>query len=479
MAGERTILRDTTVVDVRDGSARRAVDVTIDGGRIASIVPTSDDHPERVTVVDARDTFAVPGFCDMHAHPLSGRTAPEPALRLMLACGVTGFRQMNGSRSLLGDRRGGRLRLPEDGPALLSTPGDVLLPFNAGSEDAALQTVRQQADAGADFIKVAMVTPQVFFALQAEAARLGLTTVGHLPVGIDVRAASDGRMRSIEHLGPGVGIVAACCEHQDAIEQAVNNRPPPKFPTVPRLPFAERLMEMLMARVMAKVVLNPLLMAKPADAELIADAGNSFNDAKARELARVFAADQTWQCPTLIRSRTQQFCDDPTYRHDPNNRFASASTLKSWRKAADKYAAWPEAMRTTYRRHYDRLLQMVRIFDEEGVPMMAGSDVSGSGWEIPGFALHQEFDELAAAGLAPLRILQMTTINAAEFLGRTDTMGAVESGKDADIVLLRADPVDDAAHLHDIAGVVRAGRYYSSEALTSTMEAIAKTHAAV
>jgi imidazolonepropionase-like amidohydrolase len=479
MAGARTILRGSTVVDVRDGSIRPAVDITIDGGAISSITPTTDDHPDRVTVVDARNMYAVPGFCDMHAHPLAGRVDAAPALRLMLACGITGFRQMSGSPALLDDRSNDRLTLPVDGPALLSTPGMVLMPFNAGTEDVALQSVRQQAESGADFIKVVMVTPQVFFPLQTEAARLGLPTVGHLPVGIDVRAASDGRMRSIEHLGPGVGIVAACCDHQDAIERVVANRPTPKFPTIPRLPFADRLKSMLMDRVMAKVVINPVLLQKPAAAELIADADKTFNDDKARELARVFAADQTWHCATLIRLRTQQFGDDPAYRDDPNNRFASKKTLKGWRKAAKEYASCPEAMRSAYRNLYARQLQLVRAFDDEGVPMMAGSDVGGSGWEIPGFALHQEFDQLAAAGLTPLRILQMTTINAAEFLGRTDTMGTVEPGKDADIVLLQANPIDNAANLHDIAGVVRAGRYHSSETLASKAETIAKTHAAV
>ena len=93
MTGERTILRGTTAIDVRDGTARRAVDITIESGRIASIAPTSDDHPGRVAVVEAAGTYAVPGFCDMHAHPLSGRGDAEPALRLMLARGVTGFRQ--------------------------------------------------------------------------------------------------------------------------------------------------------------------------------------------------------------------------------------------------------------------------------------------------------------------------------------------------------------------------------------------------
>jgi imidazolonepropionase-like amidohydrolase len=212
---------------------------------------------------------------------------------------------------------------------------------------------------------------------------------------------------------------------------------------------------------------------------LIAQASESFNDDKTRALARVFAADGTWQCPTLIRLRTQQFCDDPAYREGPNSRFASKKTLKSWHKATEKWLSRPTDMRSTYRNHYARQLSMVRIFDEEGVKMLAGSDVSGSGWEIPGFALHQEFDQLAAAGLMPLRILQMTTLNAAEFLGTTDTMGTVEPGKNADLVLLSGNPIDDVANLHDISGVVRAGRYYSSQSLASTVESIAETRSAV
>jgi imidazolonepropionase-like amidohydrolase len=58
-------------------------------------------------------------------------------------------------------------------------------------------------------------------------------------------------------------------------------------------------------------------------------------------------------------------------------------------------------------------------------------------------------------------------------------MGTLEPGKDADIVLLSGDPIENVAHLHDIAGVVRAGRHYSPETLTSTIETIAETHSAV
>ncbi|MGS0759524.1 amidohydrolase family protein, partial [Roseateles sp. GG27B] len=68
-----------------------------------------------------------------------------------------------------------------------------------------------------------------------------------------------------------------------------------------------------------------------------------------------------------------------------------------------------------------------------------GSDLGG-GWVIPGFSLHQEFRLLAEAGLSPLEVLQMTTLNGAEYLQRQATMGTVEAGKNADLVLLEANP---------------------------------------
>jgi pimeloyl-ACP methyl ester carboxylesterase len=55
----------------------------------------------------------------------------------------------------------------------------------------------------------------------------------------------------------------------------------------------------------------------------------------------------------------------------------------------------------------------------------------------------------------------MTTLNPAEFLGRTGTMGSIEIGKNADIVLLDGNPVESVQNLHTLSGVVRAGFYYS------------------
>ncbi len=103
--------------------------------------------------------------------------------------------------------------------------------------------------------------------------------------------------------------------------------------------------------------------------------------------------------------------------------------------------------------------------------MMAGTDSGGAGeWDIPGFALHQEFDLLAEAGLSPLTILQMTTLDGAKFLGREASMGTVEAGKNADLVVLDANPVASERNLHRIDAVVRTGDYFSRRDLDGLLE---------
>ncbi len=115
-------------------------------------------------------------------------------------------------------------------------------------------------------------------------------------------------------------------------------------------------------------------------------------------------------------------------------------------------------MRATDREAYGRQIALTKLFDDAGVRMMVGTDGGG---QVPGQSIHQEFDELAKTGLSPLRVLQMTTLNPAEFLGRTGTMGSIEVGKNADIVLLDGNPVESVQNLHNVYGVVRAGFYYS------------------
>jgi imidazolonepropionase-like amidohydrolase len=54
----------------------------------------------------------------------------------------------------------------------------------------------------------------------------------------------------------------------------------------------------------------------------------------------------------------------------------------------------------------------------------------------------------------------MTTLNPARFYGREQSMGSVEVGKNADLVLLDGNPMENVKNLHRIAAVVLDGAYY-------------------
>ncbi len=461
-----------TIVDTKTGALTRESDMALAGGRIAAVTGASGADPNDGQRVELPGKFVVPGYVESHAHVLDVED-PSGAFDLMLVNGITGYRQMAGNNKLLRARREGTLPMLPSAPTLLATPGAVLTPLNAGSPAAATATVREQHAAGADFIKVGLVGPEAFFAAQAASRDLAIPILGHLPPGVDVRRASSGAMRSIEHLGPGLAVLIACSTVEEELRAAVAERPTRSLPF--RVPFADRLVGPLLRR----IITNPVLMTRPEDRRLLRRAVETFDEDRARALAEQFVADGTWHCPTLVRERTTQLSDDPGYRSDPHLRYVAPAMRKSWDAASAKFDTLPAEDKAVHRECYQVQLALLRILADGGVKILAGSDAGGAVWEVPGYAFHQELDELGAAGLSPLRVLQTATLDAAEFFGATGSMGTVEVGKNADLVVLDADPVASVAALHQIAGVVRQGRWYPAGELRSIAERVpAQSHSA-
>jgi len=210
-------LDGVTLVDTHDGKLSPGMSILMDKGSIESITPTTEVLKDPlITSIDATGRFAIPGFNNMHMHVID-QADSTPVLARMLADGVTGFRQMTGSPELLKERRDGMLPIGKDAPALLLMPGSLLTPFNVGSADRVIDEIRQQKNQGADFIKVGLVSPDVFFAAIAEGKRVGLPVLGHLQEGVDAAQASHAGFRSIEHLGPGDSIWIGCSTNQTAL----------------------------------------------------------------------------------------------------------------------------------------------------------------------------------------------------------------------------------------------------------------------
>lgn len=457
-----TAIEGVTVVDTRTGKLAPGRTVLVQDGRITRISAAGRlSLPPGAQRVDAQGKFVVPGYLDMHAHPLDP-AEPSLSLPLMVSYGITGYRQMGGSPALLKLKREGRL--PQGiVPRPLAIPGRVLAGPAVATPEGARATVRQQKADGADFIKAVDMPQPAYFAAMAEAHELGLSFVGHLPPSIDVREAARRGMKSIEHLGPHVSLLEACSSDEAAIRA--------KLRAVP--PGGSRIAFDLPREQLERLTANPVLLTPPPFYHLIDMILTTQDDGKCRDLAQLLKAVGNWQVPTLIREKSMQFGNDSYFRDDARLRFVPQATRRLWSEVgADFDSKLTAEQKRTMARLFDRQLALVKLFDAAGVKMLAGSDMGGV-WLIPGVSLHQEFELLAQAGLAPLRVLQMTTLYGAQFMGLEKEMGTVEPGKLADLVLLDADPLKDSRNLGRIAGVMLAGRYLSFDELRQMQDKVA------
>ncbi|GAB3869285.1 amidohydrolase family protein [Hymenobacter segetis] len=75
----------------------------------------------------------------------------------------------------------------------------------------------------------------------------------------------------------------------------------------------------------------------------------------------------------------------------------------------------------------------------------------------------REFGYMTEAGMSPLDAIRTATLNAAELLGETTDLGAIEAGKLADIVALDGDPLQDISALMRPKFVMKAGVAYRQE----------------
>ena len=120
--------------------------------------------------------------------------------------------------------------------------------------------------------------------------------------------------------------------------------------------------------------------------------------------------------------------------------------------------AGPESSELT-RRLVDRLGDVVMQMSAAGVVLMTASDAPGEHNEIPwGISVHEEMELLVSAGLAPLQAISAATAAPALFTGRYDDVGTIETGKQADLLLLRANPLEDIAATRNMRWIVSNGR---------------------
>lgn len=173
--------------------------------------------------------------------------------------------------------------------------------------------------------------------------------------------------------------------------------------------------------------------------------------------------------------RTLELPDDvPTRAEDW--KYLPAWQVESWpdQLAALTGGRTPEQKRQI-REIYAHRLRLVSELHGMGVRLAAGTD-TGTGYLIPGFALHDELALLVSAGLTPAEVLHAATQDAARTLGLPD-VGTVARGQAADLLVLDADPLRDIRNTRSIHGVVVDGRWIPPEERSHLLAAVEKSAA--
>jgi len=442
LAADTTAFVGVTVIPMNVPQALKDQVVLVRGERVAEMgTAAAVKIPADARRIDGHGLFLMPGMADMHLHFLEkGKGKFDVHYPLYLASGVTTVRLMGTPpdlRSVRDEINRGTLQ----GPTLLLT-GQLIDGEPAQWSGSTVVTTAEQArknvDAqkrdGYDFVKVYdNLSVAAYDAVVDEARQQHVFVVGHVPYPGGLAHVLKVPLDSIEHVD--AFFIAAQrhgspYEHLSSVPPHLGHRlfPPPKY-------------------------------------------YNEVDETRFAELAAATAKAGSFVVPTLVM---------------PNNVLSAQETAEAFNRPMVKYATpylrgwWQMGVEgvdseedwAAIRRGKELRLKLVRALHDAGVPLLVGTDTPHA-FVVPGFAVHDEIQLFVRAGLSPYDAVAAATVNVGKFLRKTKTVGLVAPGAQADLVLLKGNPLEDVKSLSQIAGVMRRGRWYAQEELQRGLDQMA------
>lgn len=450
-ASQAISLDQIQIIDTDLGVASAPKCLRIEGRKIALIAAAGAKACTRRSTVHALPgRYLMPGLIDMHAHLTLGPVAlrsdegkvtvtalPDDDIarhnaERLVAFGVTTVRNPGGDLAAAARyrsaRQAGQMTGPESfaaGPVINNTDIEGLSVAVATVEDVQ-RTVTAQVTAGADWIKL----------------YTGLTPA-LLKAGIDAAHAA-GRP-AVAHLD-GIAWPDALAMGLDGIVHLM--------PTSPDLLDAtER------ARWQAA--------ARPGTFSFFEWWEHFDPDGpEADRLIAAFDRHQPVFDATLVAFHAAFVQDQDNPYRDEGRRLVHPRLLKGWNDGFTFAIDWqPDDFRRA-RAVWPKVQALARRIYASQAQVTIGTDM-GNPWVAPGISLHQEMALLSEAGVSNARLLQAATVNAAQALGAAKRFGRLAPGYEADVLVLKANPLERIAHAQAIEAVVLDGAMLTAARLAA------------
>lgn len=452
------VIQNVNIVDIKTGELWQNMTLIVRGSKIDTIAKT--DHIRLTgsgTLVDGSRKYLIPGLWDMHVHLINEPYTREVFYPLFIANGITGIRVMAADcfepcdepnmkitqhRNLQNEIKQGKLLGPKSILASyyinggLNGESTILKPR---TEEHGRELARLLKDRKVDFIKIYdELNPEAYYGITDEAKKLNLEFAGHVPLAKKVIEVSKAGQRSIEHAIDNLFL--DCSDIEDNMRA--------------------RLLEMFGNEKGDFNYVNVEGINK-----LSLEMVENFDSLKCEEIYQILIDNNTWIVPTL-RLLEVYYPDTADWKDHPNIKYMPKDEYDVF--AYDYGPAMRKFWGPFNPKIEKKRRQLVSNMNDTGVGLLAGSDVGEVGL-IGGFSLHEELLSLQNAGLTPLEALQTATLNPAKYQNAIDSIGTIEIGKIADLILLNKNPLEDIANTQTIEAVFTNGRYLNRKDLDSLL----------
>jgi len=407
-------LTNARVIDGTGAPTREQQTIVIRDGIIAALGSSASVAiPAGAQVMDMTGKSVMPGLVMVHEHlfyptgPGTYGNVAESFVRLYLAGGVTamrtggnmnGFGEVNIKKAIdTGLKAGPWIDATApylQGPGLAAI-GQMNVLKNA---DDARGLVRYWSDQGATSFKAYMhITRAELKAAAQEAHKRGLKITGHL-CSVTYREAADAGIDDLEH-----GFLAA----SDFVADKKADECPPG------------------GKVQAS--LNTLDLN-----------GAAFTSLVAHLVRHKVALTSTL---TVFETFT------PGRPLPPGLDVLVPQLRETFMQQYDMVSRMQQSIYTTL---FPKAMAMELAYSRAGGLVIAGTDPTGGGGVIPGYSNQRALELLVEAGFTPLEAVRVGTLNGATYLGRSDKIGSLVVGKQADLIVIAGDP---SARISDIRNV--------------------------
>lgn len=204
---------------------------------------------------------------------------------------------------------------------------------------------------------------------------------------------------------------------------------------------------------------------------------NTIDRARIKDVVSDTLRSGAWLTPTLSTNDviTRQWGRPEQvrqYLHDPRAAFMTPNVRADWVNASYAQAEQPASERAEDVLAF--LGEFTVALQDEGVPLLVGTDSPNVPGMYPGYSVHHELRSLVKTGLTPYEALSAATRAPGEFIARNapraGRFGTVTQGLRADLLLVEKDPFLSLETLEAPLGVMKAGRWFPRAQLSALLE---------